>query len=481
MKKMYPRVDPEFKHKIWEVFGGDTFKYCYQCGTCTAACPLARLIDTYRPNKILHLAKLGIQNVVHSNAVWLCDACNSCIKVCPQGVKVSDIMYALKNMLFEKEYSPEFTKEIISNSIAILGQEFPFPVVYSLLCLRPSIEEAQRSKFDELVLNIRKNSLEEFEKTSLPKKGGEKIAVIGSGPAGLTAAWDLNRMGFPVIVFESLSKPGGMLRVGIPEFRLPKKIVDVEIEQIKDLGVEIRTKTPVNRDLFTDLLQGGEYKAIFIATGGHKSRKLRVEGENMKGVIQALNMLRDVNLKRKIRVGKRVIVVGGGNVAMDAARTALRHGAETVQLACLESRPEMPAHEWEIQEALKEGVVLNVSWGPKRILGDGKKVSGVEFKRCVSVFDEEGRFKPVYDESKTKKLDADTVILAIGQATELSFLGEEVNIVRGVVVVDPMTMKTNLPGVFAGGDVVSGPASVLEAIVAGKVAAASIIQSLTGE
>jgi NADPH-dependent glutamate synthase beta subunit-like oxidoreductase len=289
-------------------------------------------------------------------------------------------------------------------------------------------------------------------------------------------------MGFPVTVFEALSEPGGMLRVGIPEYRLPKYVLDTEIEYIKDLGVEIRTNTAVGKDLsFNDLLKEEEYKAIFIATGAHKSRKLRVEGEDMEGIFHALDLLRQVTLRKRPKLGERVLVIGGGNVVMDGARTALRLGAEVVQMACLESREEMPAHEWEIREALTEGVALNVSWGPKEILGDGEKVTGVKFVRCVSVFDENGRFNPSFDETVTKVLEGDTVILAIGQAPDLSFLREKTDVLGGrVIAVDPMTMETSLPGVFAGGDAVSGPATLIEAVAAGKIAAASIDRYLRG-
>jgi NADPH-dependent glutamate synthase beta subunit-like oxidoreductase len=221
-------------------------------------------------------------------------------------------------------------------------------------------------------------------------------------------------------------------------------------------------------------LRGGEYKAIFIGTGASKSGRLRIEGENLEGVIDALDFLRQANLKERVNIGKKVVVVGGGNVAMDAARTALRLGAEEIQLASLESREEMPAHEWEIRESIEERIVINPSWGPKKILGDGKKVTRVEFKKCTSVFDEKGRFSPSFNETVTKTFEADTVILAIGQSPDLSFLGGEVELRGRLIAVDPMTMETSVPGLFAGGDVVLGVASVIEAMVAGKLAAASI-------
>jgi len=399
-------------------------------------------------------------------------------------LKLPEIFSLLRKLTIEQGYLPDVPSKL-EETLAILREEIPFPVVYGWLCLRPCEEETKRSKFDNLVLGVLQRSLANYKKkevTPLPKTRKEKIAIIGSGPAGLTVAWELLKMGFPVTVFEVLSEPGGMLRVGIPEYRLPKYVLDTEIEYIKDLGVEIRTNTAVGKVLsFNDLLKEEEYKAIFIATGAHKSRKLRVEGEDMEGIFHALDLLRQVNLRKRPKLGKRVVVIGGGNVAMDGARTALRLGAEVVQMACLESREEMPAHEWEIREALTEGVALNVSWGPKEILGDRKKVTGVKFVRCVSVFDENGRFNPSFDETVTKVLEGDTVILAIGQAPDLSFLREKTDVLGGrAIAVDPMTMETSLPGVFAGGDAVSGPATVIEAVAAGKIAAASIDRYLRG-
>jgi len=464
----YLRVDPKFKRKLMGTLGGETFRFCYQCGVCTAICPATGFIEVFRPNKIIELAKLGIRSHAYSRGFWLCAACNTCVKNCPQRVDVAGIMHALKTLAIEEGETPDF----LTNGFEETLREVPFPVVYSWLCLNPHVEESKRGEYDDFVLEALQKILDRRrEVKALPKTRKESIAVIGSGPAGLTAAWELINMGYPVTVFESLPEPGGMLRVGIPEYRLPKEILDEEIRYMKDLGVEIRTSTAVNKDRFDKIY--GEYEAVFIATGAHKGRKLHVEGEDLEGVIHALDFMRQVNLRGTARIGKKVIVIGGGGVAVDAARTALRSGAESVQLVCLESREEMPAHEWEIQEALMEGVVLHASWGTKRILGD-KRACGVELVSCTSVFDEKGRFNPSFDETETKVLEADTVILAIGQTPDLSFIEDEIEVDRGVIKVNPRTMETSLPGVFAGGDAASGPASVVEAIVAGKIAANSI-------
>ncbi|MBE3145245.1 MAG: FAD-dependent oxidoreductase [Planctomycetes bacterium] len=482
VREIYRRVDPEFKHKLREVYGGETLKLCYQCGICTAICPISRFINVYRPNKILELAKLGIRDLHYSNAVLFCSACASCTKACPQGVRVHEVMYALKGLAAKEGNTEYFLSHEFEETLAALGKEIPFPIVYSWICLRSSIKETGRNDFDNLILDVLYNSLSRYNKTKAPliKTSKNRTAVIGSGPAGLTAAWELGRMGLPVTVFESLPKPGGMLRVGIPEYRLPKDILDVEIERIKSLGIEIRTNTPVDEEMFCDLLKGEKYKAIFIATGAHTIRKLRIEGESLAGVVPVLDLLREYNLHGHTKVGKKVVIIGGGNVAMDTARAVLHCGAETVQLFCLEPSSEMPAHEWEVQEAAAEGVIINPSWGPRKILGDGQKVSGVEFIYCKSVFDDERKFCPLFDETKTQTVEADMVVSAIGQSPDLSFLGKRIDIARGAIVVDPLTMETSIPGVFAGGDAVLGTTSVIEAMVTGRTAAVSISRYLEG-
>lgn len=470
------RIDPELKHRLFAMHGGETLKGCYQCGLCTSTCPLAQMMDVYRPNKILELAKHGIRDIPFANAVLFCSACTLCTKNCPQGVRVHEILDDLKTLSVEDGSAQVYLENGFEETLAALGEKIPFPVSFSCICLRPSGEKAGGNSYDAQVQDVLRRFLSRKAKVSAPSPviGEYEIAVIGSGPAGLTAAWVLRRMGWRVTVFESQPEPGGMLRVGIPGYRLPKEIVDAEIEQIKDLGVEIRTNTLVDRDFFDNLVNSKQYSAVFIASGASTNRKLRMDGESLQGVVPVLDLLRQYNLSGHADVGKKVIVIGGGNVAIDAARTALHCGAESVQLFCLESRKEMPAHEWEILEASAEGVILNPSWGPGKLLGDGQKVTGVEFVRCSSVFDDHHKFNPIFDKTKTQVIEADTVISAIGQAPDIIFLGKRVETFRGTVSADPLTTETSLSGVFAGGDAVQGTASLLEAIVAGRTAALSI-------
>lgn len=460
------RVDPKFKYKLLETIGGETFRYCFQCGTCTATCPASQFIELLRPDKIIHLALLGIRNNIYSNSFWLCAGCNACVQTCPQGVKIPEIMHALKSLAIKEGGIPE----LLCNFDILL--EMPLPLVYCWICLDPDSFPINDYIVNERSRRTLSGYLRIYKKARPLISDREKIAIIGSGPAGLTAAWELIKRGFQVTIFEKLSKAGGMLRVGLPEHRLPKNFVDAEIQHLIDLGVEIQTDKTVDRSLFNQIVK--EYDAVFIASGSHKPRSLRVEGEDLNGVVHALDFLRGVSLNEKPELD-RVTVIGGGGVAIDAARTAVRCGG-SVKMFCLESKDEIPGHEWELQGAFSEGVELEVSWGVKRILGKKGHVVGVELKRCTQVFDDTGRFNPVYDESKTKNIEADTIILAIGQIPDLSYL-EDVKVARGVVI-DRFTMRTNKKQVYAGGDAVRGVGSILEAIADGKQAAYSIMRML---
>jgi NADPH-dependent glutamate synthase beta subunit-like oxidoreductase len=306
------------------------------------------------------------------------------------------------------------------------------------------------------------------------------VAVVGSGPAGLTAGYYLAKLGHAVTVFETLPKAGGMMQVGIPEYRLPRSVLIPEMEEIKRVGVEIKTNSKVER--MADLLKEG-YDAVLLAVGTHKALKLDVSGNGSKEVIEAISLLRDVNLGKRVKLHGKVGVIGGGSVAVDAARASLRLGVKEVQLVCLESREEMPAYEEEIQQAVEEGIILNCSWGVKRIVGDGKKVTGIDCIRCISVFDDNGKFNPTFDETKQRSFELDTLIVAIGQSPDLSLLGQGSKVqstAAGTIKVED-NLATNMDGVFAAGDAVSGPSSVIEAIAMGRKAASSIDKYLGGE
>jgi NADH-quinone oxidoreductase subunit F len=316
-----------------------------------------------------------------------------------------------------------------------------------------------------------------------PDQKREKVAIVGGGPSGLSAAYFLVLKGYQVTVFEKLPMAGGMLRYGIPAYRLPREVLDKEIEAIKDLGIEIKTQVTFGKDITLERLRNDGFRAFYIAVGLQNSRRLGIEGEDLKGVFQGIDFLRAVGLGSPVRLGKRVIVVGGGNAAIDVARTAKRLGSDQVQLACLEKRDEMPAWDEEIHEAIDEGISLHNAWGPERFIGKRGSFQAVLLKKCTSVFDEDGKFRPKYDESVQTTLEADHIILAIGQEADLDFAkAEGVQIgPDGGIEASRETGETHMPGVFAGGDVVHGPRIAIDAIAAGKRAAVSIDLYLRGE
>ena len=336
----------------------------------------------------------------------------------------------------------------------------------------------------------------------------KKVAVIGSGPAGLSCAHDLALMGYKVTVFEATNIAGGMLRHGIPEYRLSRSLIDKEIEKITFLGVEIRYNTPLNENFGIKELGEQGYQAIFISVGTQKGRDLNIEGSNLDGVIKAIDYLININNGYRVNLGKKVLVIGGGFVAFDAARTALRGdsesssiheavdaartavraGATEVHLASLESFEEIPVLRTaqgleEFEEAKREGIVFHPQRGPKRFVGDSGKVKAVEFIGVQRTYDENGRFNPQYDPSYTETFETETVILAIGQQTDLSFIrpSDGIELTPGKLLkVNPATLATTAPGVFAGGDAAFGPRNIIDAVANGKRAALSIDEYLRG-
>jgi len=336
--------------------------------------------------------------------------------------------------------------------------------------------------------------------TQFPKPAGERIAIIGSGPAGLAAAHDLALMGFRPVIFEMEPQPAGMLSTGVPGYRLPAALIRAEIAVIEALGVEIRCQIQVGKDIAFDQLRR-EFAAVVIAVGAKRSRPLPIAGVDAIGVMGGVDFLREVALGKPVELGQRVIVIGGGNVAYDVARTVLRqeeydvsrtaarlHGVREVHLVCLESLEEMPADTVEIIEGTEEGVVRHNSWGPKEILArqvNGQKfIRGVRFIRCASVYDAQKRFSPKFDESAEMVLEGDSVLLSVGQSADLSFLdpGRDAIEMRTPqqIVNDPATGATSAPDVFVAGDIAYGPKLMIHAIASGKQAARSVYRYLRG-
>ena len=381
-----------------------------------------------------------------------------------------------------------------SEAIELIREDNPFPWVCGLVCLHPCENACRRGEVDTPI-SIR--DLKGFAAEAAAKTAGyekkpvappkeEKVAIIGAGPAGLTAAYYLAREGYLVTIFEAAPVPGGLLRVGIPEYRLPKHIVEAEVESIKALGVEIKTNTTIGKDITIDDLRKQGFAAFFLGIGAHKGFRLNIEGESdFDGVIDCIGFLKKVNLAEQVNLGQRVVVVGGGHSAMDAARTCIRIGVPEVNLVYRRSKEEMPAGEEEIQIIQEEGVKIHFLTVPKRVKGSDGKVTHLEcIKAELGKQDESGRRRPVPVKGTEFDLEADIIILAIGQSVDLGPIieAQEIGVTpRSTFRVGPKTLRTDMPDVFAGGDCVSGPASVIEAIAAGKKAAKSIHRFLRGE
>jgi len=400
-----------------------------------------------------------------------------CQKACPSGNWIHRVISGVNN-------------EELDQAWWALRLENPFPGVCGRVCYHPCQESCNRKDMDGAIsIQAIERYLADhfFDKKTKPlgvrKKQEKKTAVVGSGPAGLACAYFLALMGYDVTVFEAQAEPGGMMGQVIPRYRLPKEVLARDLENIREAGVEIRTNTPIGNDLTLSGLQQAGYEALFISVGAPLSRKVDIQGVALDGVSWGVEFLREVNSGRAAGLKGDVVVIGGGNVAIDVAMTALRIGADSVQLVSLESRAEMPAHSWEQDDALEEGVSFHNGWGPKRILGENGSVVGIELKRCASVFDEQGRFAPVYEETVTKNLKAEAVIMAIGQATDLSFLqGSGIRVDPGETIrVQPETMETTVAGIFAGGDIIDQPRGVCEAIGSGKRAAIAMDHYLKGD
>ena len=313
----------------------------------------------------------------------------------------------------------------------------------------------------------------------------ERVAVVGAGPSGLTCALRLLEMGYPVTVFEASDKPGGMVTGCIPDYRIPTEIANYDIDRVVASGVEVKPNTKVGRDITLDQLRR-DHKAVFVAVGCQDAARLPIEGVEAKGVLYGLPFLREAKSAGKVEgFGQKAIVIGGGNVGMDCARAALRLGAKEVHLVCLETRDltskdRMPAHVWEIEEAEQEGVVIHGSLGPKKALSENGRVTALETVVCTSVYDEDGRFAPKFSESAGPSIAGDTLIIAIGQKANLTGFDDLEKTPRGIIRADEVTLETSLAGVFAGGDIVRGPASIIEAVAQGNEAAISIDRFISG-
>ena len=388
-----------------------------------------------------------------------------CVEGCPAGEDVEGYMYLVSQGKFDEAWE-------------LIMKENPFPAVCGRVCYHPCEMSCNRGEYDE-ALSI--NAIErvigdhgldkDVEKLRVRQKNSHKIAVVGSGPSGLSCAYHLARLGYNVTVFESHSEAGGVLRVGIPEYRLPRDILDKEIARIEKLGVVIETNTVVGKDIRWDELL--PYDAIYLASGVHKNRRLHVPGEDLTGVLSGLRFLREVNNGKDVKLGKKVAIIGGGNTAMDAARTALRLGAKPT-IYYRRTRAEMPAIREEIDETENEGIDMVFLVSPSKIIGENGRVRSIEFLRMeLGEPDESGRRRPVPIPGSEFQIQIDNVITAIGEQADFSYLPEELRPNNGAIAVNRIG-QTSIPKVFAGGDIIPQPHTVVHAIGAGKRAAMAI-------
>lgn len=401
-----------------------------------------------------------------------------CRAACPADVNVQGYVALIQRGKFKE-------------AVELIRKSMPFPAICGRVCFSPCQDACIRKDIDKPVgIRYLKRLAADIEREQgrmepkpIPKTHSEKVAIVGAGPAGLTAAFELAKLGYPVTIFERMAEPGGMMKYCIPDYRLQKYVVANEIAYIKDLGVEIQTDTEFGKDLNLETLKNDGYKAVFIAIGAQLSQELRIPGEDLKGVFPAVEFLRDIALGKSFNVGERVAVIGGGNSAIDAARTSFRLGAKEVTIMYRRSRKEMPALPEEVEAAEREGVKIQFLVAPKRIIGKNGKVSAIECLRMeLGEPDISGRRRPIPVAGSEQTYNVDAVIPAIGQVAEIICIPEGLLEERPIgISTDPLTLETKIPGVFAGGDIATGPASVIEAVGAGRRAAVSIDRYIRGK
>jgi len=429
---------------------------CRFCTACVEVCPTGALTDkNVRPGR-------KAQDLV------------PCREACPAGVDVPG-------------YVRRVARKRPGDAVDLIRETVPFPGVLGRVCPRPCEDACRRGELDEpvAICALKRYAADAGKgpgkQAARPGRStGKRVAVIGAGPAGLSAAFYLRRAGHGVTLYEAGKRAGGTMRI-IPPFRLPREVLEREVQEILDIGVVFRPGRALGRDLGLEDLRADGFDAVFLATGAQKGRRVPVEGADLPGVLPGLDYLRKAAEGMRTDQGNRVLVIGGGSVAVDVARTALRLGAGRVTVACLEPRDGMPAREAEVEALEDEGAELMPSWGVERILEDRGRVGGADLVRCTGLFDAGGAFRPSFDRETRTRLSADRVVFAVGQDPELPFLEEEaVGTDRGLIVVDPGTQETGAPGLYAGGDAAAASGTVVHAAAAGRRAAAAVDRALGG-
>ena len=495
------------------------------CNCCGCSCFALRIAGMFHNNDMMR------SNYVSQVDKDKCVACGECVEICPVNAlklgqklctKTPITLKKIEEFPFNTEWGPDkWNEDYRTNrenvvetgtspcktecpahisvqgyiklasqgrykeALELIKHENPFPAVCGRICPRKCESECTRGDIDDPVAvdEIKKFIAQQdlnMDNRYVPKlrhEYGKKIAIIGAGPSGLSCAFYLAIDGYKVTVFEKQKALGGMLTLGIPSYRLEKEVISAEIDILRELGVEFKTGIEVGKDVSLKDLRSQGYEAFYLAIGAQVGRALGIEGEDSEGVVTGVDFLRDVNLGNDIKLEGNVVVIGGGNVAIDVARTATRVGASKVEMFCLESEKEMPALEEEIAEAVSEDIGINNSWGPKRILEENGRVVGIEFKKCLSVFDNSGKFSPTFDEKETKIVKTNHVLISVGQGIDLGKLLENSKIELNpnkTIKADAFTLQTGEMDVFAGGDAMTGPRFAIDAIAMGKEGAISI-------
>ena len=451
---------------------------CTSCGLCAPYCPLEVPADYNEGLSRRSAAYINFPQAIPST-YSIDREIPPCVNRCPININARDYVGLIAQGRFLE-------------ALDVIREKLPFPGAIGRICNHPCEDACLRGEKVDQPLSIcaLKRFVADYEtgrrEMPVPETGpekGEKVAVIGGGPSGMACAIALRRAGYGVTIFEAREKLGGMLYWGIPAYRLPKDVLDRETSIVDRMGVEVRYETRVGKDVSLKDIRK-TFDAVYVGCGAQGGRKIGLEDEDAPGVISGVEFLRLSNQQTPLDVRGKVVVVGGGNVAVDVALTARRLGKAEVHMICLEKWDEMPASKWEIEQSLEEGIKIHTSWGPCRIHQQNGHVKAVEFRRCTAVFDELGRFNPTFQDGIRKTYDADMVILAIGQSPETEFLKElpEVGLLGGGwIKADPVSLATGVPGVFAGGDIVTGPKMAIDAVSQGQEAAESIIRYLEGK
>ncbi len=450
---------------------------CTSCTSCSAACPL-EVGNVYNEEMSLRSAAfINFPQAIPST--YMIDRqLSPCVYTCPINLNARDYIGLIAEGKFFE-------------ALDLIREKLPFPGIIGRICAHPCESACLRGKqvdqpvaicaLKRFVADYETGRREPLVPAMAPEKD-KRVAVIGAGPSGFTCAVELRKAGYSVTIFDANEKPGGMLFAGVPAYRLPRDVLAREFSIAQRMGIELRMSTRVGTDLpLAGVLDS--FDSTFIASGAHGRRKLGLENENAAGVLSALDFLKNVNTGKDVSIGTRVFVVGGGNVAMDTAITARRLGAADVHIVALEKWDEMPAHRWEIDQAIEEGIIFHNAWGPHRIIAKEGAVTGMELARCTQVFNSQGLFDPVYDTSNTVTFDMDTLVLVIYETIDTAYLAASGTIERhadGRVKVDPVSLETTRKGVFAGGNAVTGPRSAIDAIAHGKRAAESMLRYLEG-